>query len=86
MSLDRTIILGDWEFRFTERPDGLYFSVPDCGGMADSHPRVPEQLAWTEATLTALPALERVWPTTWKVPADALAALEQLLQSHGAHG
>ena len=60
MSLDRTIVLGAWEFWLVERPDALYLSVPDCGGMADSHPRVPEQLAWTETTLAALPALERL--------------------------
>ena len=84
MALDRTIVLGAWEFWLVERPDALYLSVPDCGGMADSCPRVPEQLAWAERTFAALPALEQVWPTTWKVPLAALSALERLLREHGA--
>lgn len=84
VALVRTVRLGDWEFEITQQPWGLYVSVPDCGGMADSVPRVPEQLAWAEAAFAELPALKQVWATTWEVPADALPELLALFQRHGA--
>jgi hypothetical protein len=84
MFRDHTVTLGPWEFVLGERDDGWFFSVPDCGGFADSFPRVPEQLAWTEKTLAALPELVQIWPTSWRVPASALPALERLLREHGA--
>jgi len=84
MALTRTITLGTWEFWLEEQPWGAYISVPDCGGMVDMLPRVPEQLAWAEDVFATLPALERVWATTWKMPAAALPDLEALFHRHGA--
>ena len=83
MALDRTVTLGEWEFRIEERPWGLFVSVPDCGGMADSVPRVPEQLDWAEEVFAAVPALKRTWPTTWQLPPEALPDLEAVFRRHG---
>ena len=84
MGLSRTVSMGSWEFHFFQQPGALYVDVPDRGGMMDSVPRIPEQLEWAEAAFATLPALERVWPTSWKVPPEALPDLEALLRSHGA--
>jgi hypothetical protein len=84
MRLIATATLGEWEFEITEQPWGLYVSVPDCGGMADSIPRVPEQLAWAEKAFVELPALKQVWSTTWEVPPEALPDLRALFQRAGA--
>jgi hypothetical protein len=81
----QVVTLGAWEFHITEQPWGLYVSVPDCGGVADSLPRYPEQLAWAESAFAALPALKRVWPTTWEVPPAALADLQALFERSGGH-
>jgi hypothetical protein len=85
VGLVRVVVVGDWEFHITEQSDGLYVSVPDCGGMADSVPRVPEQLVWAESAFATLPGLRRVWPTTWAVPPDALADLGALFERSGGH-
>jgi hypothetical protein len=77
--------LGGWEFQLDEQPWGLYIGVPDMGGMADSIPRVPEQLAWAEQVFAMLPALHRVWSTSWEVPPEALPELEALFRQHGGH-
>jgi hypothetical protein len=84
MTIVRTITLGAWEFSLTEHAGQTFISVPDCGGMADSFPRVPEQLAWAEQAFASLPGLEQVWPTSWRVPTDVLPALERLLRDRGA--
>lgn len=79
-----TVRLGDWEFLISEEPGTSAVSVPDCGGMADSLPRVPEQLAWAERVFAELPALKQVWPTTWEFRSEALPELRALFESHGA--
>ena len=79
----RTIRLGGWEFWLEERPGGFFLSVPDRGGMADSLPRVPEQLAWAEHAFAQLPALEQTWTTTWTFPPEALADLGALIERSG---
>lgn len=81
---NRTITLGPWTFYLEERPTGMTLSVPDCGGMADSVPRVPEQLEWAERELAAVPGLVRFWSTAWNVPPAALASLVALFVRHGA--
>lgn len=83
VALHRIVQLGPWEFEIVERPWGLFVGVPDCGGMADSLPRVPEQLAWAETAFAELPALERVWPTSWQLPPEALPDLEALFRRNG---
>ncbi len=83
VALDRTVRLGEWEFQIVEQPWGLFVGVPDAGGMVDSVPRVPEQLEWAEAAFATLPALERVWPTAWKLPPEALPELEELFRRNG---
>jgi hypothetical protein len=84
MTVARTITLGPWEFSLTERSGEWFISVPDCGGMVDSFPRVPEQHAWAERTFAGQPGLVQIWPTVWRVEAGALPALERLLREHGA--
>lgn len=83
MTLVRNVRLGDWEFFVDDRPWGLYVSVPDCGGMADSLPRVPEQLVWAEAAFAELPALKQVWTTTWQLPPEALSDVRALIERSG---
>jgi hypothetical protein len=84
MTVERTVTLDHWQFQLSERSGEWFISVPDCGGMVDSFPRVPEQLAWAERVFARLPELVQVWPTTWRVPTTALPALERLLREHGA--
>lgn len=79
----RTVRLGDWEFLVQEQPGGFSVSVPDRGGMADSLPRVPEQLAWAEAAFAQVPALKQVWTTSWEVPPEALADVRELIERSG---
>ncbi len=67
--------LGDGEFLLQTSSGKLYLAGPVCGGMADSVPREPEQLAWAEREFAARPWLVQVWATTWAVPADRLADL-----------
>jgi hypothetical protein len=81
----RTVTLGDWEFPIVQQPWGLYISVPDRGGMADSLPRVPDQLAWAESAFSALPALKQIWPTSWEISPEALPALQALFETSGGH-
>lgn len=83
-AVNRTVTLGAWSFYLDEGPSGLTLSIPDCGGMADSLPRVPEQLAWAERELAAVPGLVQVWPTAWEVPRGALVSLTALFERHGA--
>jgi hypothetical protein len=83
MTLVRTVKLGDWEFWVEVGPQGMYVSVPDCGGMMDSLPRVPEQLAWAESAFAELPALRQVWSTTWQLPAEAAPDLRTLIETSG---
>lgn len=85
MGLVTTVMVGEWEFDITEQAGAMYVSVPDCGGMADSLPRVPEQLAWAEKAFRELPQLKQVWPTTWEIPPGALPELRALFQRNGAH-
>jgi hypothetical protein len=76
-----------WGFFFEDLDGGPALSIPDAGGMADSIPRVREQLEWLEARLSELPerdALERVWPTVWKLRTPAaLEAVRALLRREG---
>jgi hypothetical protein len=81
--MTRTFTRGAWQFELTERSGEWFLSVPDCGGMADSFPRVPEQHAWAEKTFAALPELVQVWPTVWRVAADRVPAVERFLHEHG---
>ncbi|HEY8377065.1 MAG TPA: hypothetical protein VIK91_11275 [Nannocystis sp.] len=83
MALGAVMTLGSWEFYVREYNGQTFLSVPDCGGMADSVPRVPEQLAWAEEVFAVLPGLEHVWPTAWRVPPDLAPALERLLRDRG---
>jgi hypothetical protein len=83
MGLVGTVALGDWEFHITEQPWALYISAPDCGGMADSLPRVPDQLAWAEQAFAEVPALKQVWQTTWEVTPGALPAPRALFERNG---
>jgi threonine dehydratase len=81
MGVLRTVRRGSWEFFLREQSGTLYVDVPDYGGMADSVPRDAAQLAWAEATFAAeLPALERVWPTSWEIPNGMLPALLGLIE------
>lgn len=75
----RTLTRGDWTFHVRERPGGFVLEVPDCGGMADMVPRVPEQLEWTVLALAGLAGVRQVWATAWNVDADALPAVEARL-------
>ena len=45
MLREHTITLGAWEFVLSERSGQWFLAVPDCGGVVDSFPRVPEQHA-----------------------------------------
>ena len=85
MGLIGRVTLGDWEFEITDQPWGTYVGVPDCGGMAESVPRVPEQLEWAEKAFAELPGLKQVWPTTWEVAPEALPALRAFFERSGAH-
>ena len=82
--LPSRVRLGGWEFWLHQQPWGTFVSVPDRGGMMDMLPRVPEQLAWAEAHFPEVPALERVWDTSWRVPPSALPDLEAFFRRHGA--
>lgn len=84
MIVGGTITLGSWEFALSERAGEWFLSVPDCGQMADSHPRVPEQHAWAERVLAGQAGLVQIWPTVWRVEAGALPALQRLFGEHGA--
>ena len=83
VAFNRTIILGAWEFWLEENPRGVFLSVPDCGGMVDMLPRVPEQLEWAEEAFAQLRALERIWATTWKLPPEAVPHVEALFRRYG---
>jgi hypothetical protein len=83
VTIVRTVKLGEWEFWVEDRPWGLYFSVPDRGGMMDSLPRVPEQLEWAEAVFAELPALKQIWTTTWELPPEALPDVRALIERSG---
>ncbi|MEO8846876.1 MAG: hypothetical protein ABI591_07485, partial [Kofleriaceae bacterium] len=63
----RTFKIGDWEFWLAERNGKWSISVPDRGGMADSQPRIPAQLAWAEQQFATLPWLAQTWSTTWEL-------------------
>lgn len=77
--------LGEWEFIIDTASSGVtYVSVPDCGGMADSVPRIPEQLEWAEATFAELAVLKQVWATSWEIAPGGMSQLEDLLRRHGA--
>ena len=84
MTREHTITLGPWEFVLGERAGEWTLAVPDCGGVVDSFPRVPEQLAWAEKNFAALPGLVQIWPTVWRVPVNALQAVERLFRGRGA--
>jgi hypothetical protein len=84
MGLVATVQLREWEFHISETGGTIYVSVPDRGGMMDSIPRVPEQLAWAESAFADIPALKQIWSTSWEVPPEALAQLRELFERNGA--
>ena len=78
------VVIGGQECGFfLERRDNgrIYLIIPNCGGMADSVPRHPEQLAWVEPRIEKIRGATRNWTTVWifETP-EAVAAVKRMFQ------
>jgi hypothetical protein len=77
---EETIHVAGWPFMMKTIGDERFVTIPDRGGMADMVPSIPEQHAWAESVFNAIPSLTQVWPTSWRVPDEALPAVRALLE------
>jgi hypothetical protein len=58
--------------------------IPDAGGMADSSPKYPAQLAWLLSKLEEVQGLTRIWPTIWEFSTHpTLNQLKDLFEQEG---